>query len=135
VPASELGWYTGDKNRFSGNTMFRIGLTEPQLEQAMAEAAEAKRKEPIYRDYTNARQRPLLLFHLLSLREKGQPPQPPQPPFVTNIPALSINFPNSDIKVIRTVDYIVNPVWLKQLREGQPEAQEEEDDLDPEPLG
>ncbi len=129
MPTSEPGWYTGNKNRFSGNTMFRIGLTKPQLEQAMTEATEADRKEAIYRDYTNARQRPLLLFHLLSLREDKQPP------FLTNLPALSINFPNSNSTVIRTVDYIVNPVWLKQLREGQPEVQEEEDDLDPEPLG
>ncbi|MBK8025132.1 MAG: hypothetical protein IPK19_27945 [Chloroflexi bacterium] len=64
--------------------------------------------------------------HLLGLREENQPP------FVTNVPALSISFPNSS--VIKTVDYIVGPVWLKQLQEGQPELQEEEDDLDPESL-
>jgi hypothetical protein len=127
MPVSETGWYTGNKNRFSGNTMFRIGLTEAQLELALIEAQEAERKEPIYRDYTNGRQRPLLLFHLLSLREDKQPP------FITNLPALSVSFPNS--AVVKTVDYIVSPVWLKQLREGQPETQEEEDDFDPESLG
>lgn len=125
-PVSEPGWYTGNKNRFSGNTMFKIGLTEAQLKRAQAEAKEAERKEPIYRDYTNGRERPVLLFHLLSLREDKQPQ------FETNLPALSISFPNSAI--IRTVDYIVSPVWLKQLREGQQEIQEEEDDFDPEPL-
>jgi hypothetical protein len=127
MPVSEPGWYTGNKNRFSGNTMFKIGLAESQLNQAQAEAQEAKRNEPIYRDYTNGRQRPILLFHLLSLRDEKQPP------FATNVPAISVSFPNS--AVVRTVDYIVNPVWLKQLREGQSEIEEEEDDFDPEPLG
>lgn len=126
IPVSEFGWYTGNKNRFSGNTMFKIGLNETQLSRAQVEAQDAKRKEPIYRDYTNGRQKPILLFHLLSLREDEQPP------FETNIPAISISFPNSAI--VRTVDYIVNPVWLKQLTDGQPENQEE-DDFDPEPLG
>lgn len=126
VPSAEPGWYIGNKNRFSGNTMFRLGLTEQQLECSQNDATEAGRKLPIYRDYTNARQRPLLLFHLLSLREDNQAP------FVTNLPALSISFPNST--VVRTVDYIVGPVWLKQMREGLSEIQEEEDDFDPEPL-
>lgn len=127
MPVSEPGWYTGNKNRFSGNTMFKIGLTEAELNRAQSEAEEARRKEPIYRDYTNGRQRPILLFHLLSLREDKQSP------FATNLPALSVSFPNSAI--VRTVDYIVSPVWLKQMSEGQPEIQEEEDDFDPEPLG
>jgi Z1 domain len=126
TPISEPGWYTGNKNRFSANNMFKIGFTDEQLARASAEAKEEGRNDPskmIYRDYTNGRGKPLLLVHLLNLMDQEKVEQG------RRIPAMSISFPNS--KQLKTVDYIVGPVWLKQFKEGQQEIQEEEDDFEP----
>jgi hypothetical protein len=125
-PKSEAGWFTGNKSRFSGSSMFKIGLEDDQIKQALTEAKNANREQPIYRDYTTARQKPLLLFHLLSLMEQDQEP------FIHNLPALSISFPNS--RIFRTVTYVVNQVWLKQLIE-ESAVEVEDEDFDQEPLG
>ena len=120
-PVSEAGWYTGNKSRFSGNSMFNIGLSSEQIDHAKREATRFERKEPLFRDYTNIRGRPLLLIHLLRLIDTYKEPQG-QPPF----PALSVSFPNSN--VVKTVEYVVGPVWLKQIQE----MTEAEDDFDAE---
>jgi len=124
MPVSEPGWYTGNKRRFSGNSMFGIGLSVEQVAQAWAEAYDAGRKTPIYKDYTNARKRPLLLLHLLNLTDTEKNP------LAVNVPAISISFPNSG--VFTTIEYIVGPVWLKQLTTEEAESQEDEDDFDSE---
>lgn len=121
-PVSESGWYTGNKNRFSGNSMFEIGLSDAQMEEARALAASAERKKPLFRDYTNARGKPLLMLHLLDLVDKGNTA------LATLVPALSVSFPNSEY--VRTVEYVVNPVWLKQFEENQYDAPDEEDDYE-----
>lgn len=125
-PPSEAGWHVGNKNRFSGNSMFAIGLTEAQINTAMNYATEAdsKRKSPIYSDYTNARGKPLLMLHLLNLVDKVAETKQP----VINLaPAISISFPNS--KEFRTVEYVVGPVWLKQFEQAG-YGSEDEDDYD-----
>lgn len=123
-PTSEPGWHTGNKNRFSGNSMFEIGLSEAQRKTAQQLADEAGRKKPIFSDFTNARGKPLLMLHLLDLIDKNIPDQI----YIDLVPALSISFPNSDD--VRTVEYIVNPVWLKQFEESQYDSTDNEDDYD-----
>lgn len=123
-PSSEPGWYTGNKNRFSGNNMFEIGLDNAQIEDARKRAEEAGRKNPIFSDYTNARGKPLLMLHLLNLVDKDKD----NAPVISLAPALSVSFPNSDD--VRTVEYVVNPVWLKQFEENQYDSPDEEDDYD-----
>lgn len=49
----ETGYYTGNKQRFSGNSMFAIGLSQEQHDYAESLAKLAGRKQPIYGDYTN----------------------------------------------------------------------------------
>lgn len=119
-PISEAGWHTGNKNRFSGNSMFEIGLNDDQITEAKRLATDAGRKNPIFSDYTNARRKPLLMLHLLDLVEKDKKP------VLRNVPALSVSFPNSDD--FRTVEYVVNQVWMKQFEESQYDSPDEEDD-------
>ncbi len=125
-PASEAGWYTGNKDRFSGNSMFQIGLDNDQMIEATKLAMDAGRKKPIYSDYTNARGKPLLMVHLLNLVYKDK-----HEAIMRLVPALSVSFPNADD--VRTVEYMVNQVWLKQFEENQYDSPDEEDDYDPEP--
>lgn len=122
----EYGWHVGNKQRFSGNSMFKIGLDQPQLVQADQIAREAERKSPIYSDYTDARGKPILLVHLLHLMSDARSEQ--RDIIVEAVPALSISFPHSS--EFRTVDYIVNQVWLKNFEEAvNTPADEDEDDL------
>lgn len=126
-PASETGWHTGSKNRFSGNSMFEIGLNDDQITAAMKMATDAGRKKPIYSDFTNARGRPLLMLHLLNLVDRNKDDEA----VMRFVPALSVSFPNA--KDVRTVEYMVNQVWLKQFEENQYDSPNEEDDYDLEP--
>lgn len=123
-PVSEAGWHTGNKNRFSGNSMFEIGLGDDQIAEAKELARDAGRKNPIFSDYTNARGKPLLMLHLLNLVDKNKDNEA----VISLVPALSVSFPNSDD--VRTVEYIVNPVWLRQFEENQYDSPDEEDDYD-----
>lgn len=123
-PLLEPGWYVGSKNKISGNSMFVVGLTESQIEAANKLAVEMGRKDPIYSDYTNVRGKPVLLLHLLDLVDK----EDNNKPLISEAPALSINFPNS--ANVRTVEYIVSPVWLKLFEKDQYDLTSEEDDYD-----
>ncbi|NOK57935.1 MAG: hypothetical protein GFH27_549287n239 [Chloroflexi bacterium AL-W] len=123
-PASEAGWHTGNKNRFSRNSMFEIGLDTVHIAEARKRAEDAGRKNPIFSDYTNARGKPLLMLHLLNLVDKDKDNES----VISLAPALSVSFPNSDD--VRTVEYVVNPVWLKQFEENQYDSPNEEDDYD-----
>jgi hypothetical protein len=121
-PALEDGWFVGDKNRFSGNNMFAIGLSQSQKDEAEKRAKDTNRKSPIFSDFTNARGRPLLLFHLIKLIDKNKDM------IVDLLPAISISFPHSS--VFRTVKYTVNKVWLKQFEAEIYDNIAEEDDYD-----
>jgi len=124
VPSSESGWYVGNKQKVSGNSMFHIGLSSEQKQKAQKFADESGRKDPIYRDYTNARGKPLLMLHLLNLVDKEKDSQL----IAASVPALSISFPNS--VEFRTVNYVVGKVWLKQFEQNQFDSATEEDDYD-----
>ncbi len=125
-PPSGDGWYTGNKNKFSGNSMFAIGLNVDQMETAQRLAQDAGRKNPIFSDYTNARGKPILLLHLLDLVDSRDDS------FVIRFaPAISVSFPNSSD--FRTVEYVVGPVWLKQFEQDQYNSVYDEEDYDPQP--
>ena len=107
--------------------MFEIGLDDDQITEAKKLATDAQRKNPIYSDYTNARGKPLLMVHLLNLVNKNKDNEA----VMRLVPALSVSFPNADD--VRTVEDIVNSVWLKQFEENQDDSPDEEDDYDLEP--
>jgi len=127
---TEDGWYIGKKNRFSGNSMFKIGLSTDQILKAKNNAIENGRRNPIHKDYTNARKKPVLMVHLLNLRHK--PDDNAEAEIVlANAPGLSFSFLN--FAEARTVKYVVGPVWLKQLQLDQFDSADEEDDYEHEP--
>lgn len=124
-PPAEPGWYVGNKQRFSDNKMFSIGLGEKALSKAQEFADMAGRQRPIYSDYTNARQKPLLMLHLLNLVDKKNNSKE----ILKHVPAIGVSFPNSG--EFRTAEYIVNPIWLKQFEQDRDDTagEEEDDDL------
>lgn len=123
-PVSEKGWYLGNKNRFSGNSMFKIGLNSSDIQKAQELAETEDRKKPIYRDYTNIRNKPVLMLHLLNLVDGDENSEP----VISLVPGLSINIPNSS--EFRTVEYTVGPVWLKQYEADRYDAPEDEEDFE-----
>ena len=124
-PTSEDGWYVGNKQKVSGTGIQKIGLSEDQIELAKKYAEQSEvRKEPNDNDYSNARNRPLLMIHILDLIDKKKANQL----ILKNVPAIGISFPNT--AEFRTVGYTVGPVWLKQFKEENTDSPDEEDDYD-----
>lgn len=121
APSSEPGWYIGKKNRVAGTTIFDIGLSDAQIRQVRHNVENDGRKTPMYRDFANVRNKPIIFIHLLTLTNGDEN-------ILDNVPALSISFPNS--KEFRTVRYVVGPVWLKQFEQDQYDSTDEEDDYD-----
>jgi hypothetical protein len=122
IPFFEDGWFVGDKSRFSGNSMFSIGLDSERNRKAEENAKEAGRKRPIYSDFTNAREKPILIFHILNLINKDGKI------IAYNQPALSISFPR--LSNFKTIKYTVNKVWLKQFEDDINDNVADEDDYD-----
>ena len=118
----ESGYYTGNKQRFSGNSMFKIGLDKSRVDYAQELAEEASRKKPIYVDYTNSRGKPVLLVHLLRLLNSDRKT------LIDNVPALNINFPLSNHD--RPIECVVGKVWLRQFEHERYDSPDEEDDYD-----
>ena len=127
-PTGEEGWYVGNKQKISGPGIEAIGLDSEQIDQAKMNAElSGVRQKPNDNDYRNARNKPLLMVHILNLidRKKGNQL------ILKNVPAIGVSFPNSE--VFRTVNYTVGPVWLKQFKEEQFDTPDEENDYDLEP--
>lgn len=127
---TEDGWYIGKKSRFSGNSMFKIGLDDDQILDAKNNAVENGRKNPIHKDYTNVRKKPVLLLHLLNLQHKVDEKNEAEI-VLANVPGLSFSF--LDFAEARMVKYVVGPVWLKQIQLDQFDSADEEDDYEHDP--
>jgi hypothetical protein len=128
VPELESGYYLGNKQRFSGASMFAIGLEKDDVDSARVLASQQvpPRKNPIHTDYTNVREKPIIMLHYLTLVDNSSDVEIE---VIKQVPALSICFPSSSEYV--TVEYVVNPVWLKQLQvEEEGEGQEEDFDYE-----
>lgn len=104
----------GNKHRVGDAPMEALGLTDPARDEAIAEwkntteYADRKKKsgkEPSIPGYVyrRARTRPLLILHLIRMKET---------PRVMDTPVLaySISFPSTTLPG-ETVTYITNPVW------------------------
>lgn len=114
----EKGWHVGNKQKFSSNSSYSIGLSTEQLD-----AARMKKKNPDVADYTDARGKPVLMLHLLTLQDGKT--EEAKKEIMRAVPALSVSFPH--MGEFRTVECVVNPVWLKRLKEDSVMADDEED--------
>jgi hypothetical protein len=119
-PPTENGWYVGNKQRVSGKGVEKVGLTDNQIRLATQSAHKNKKKVPADVDYRNARNKPLLMIHLLELINESA-----ENVLMANAPAIGFSFPFTGDN--RTVEYIVNPIWIKNF---QFDSQGDEDDYD-----
>jgi hypothetical protein len=122
MPDSETGYYVGGKQRFSGNSMFAIGLDVIEVNSAKELAKDNGRKSPLYCDYTDVRNKPVLMIHYLNLVKNIKSDKTNL--ILGNVPAISLSFPGSSSN--KTVSYVVNPVWLKQFNQDREEWPEDE---------
>lgn len=109
--------YITNKQRVSSRGVERTGLSDDARKLAEAEyrlTPEATRKDPArplnYPDriYRGHRPRPLLILHLLAIREGKNAEIDPEP-----VVAWSISFPTTQLEEKR-VEYVVNLVWYRQ---------------------
>lgn len=124
IPSEEDGWYVGNKQKVAGTGVESVGLIDSELEKAVKIAEENGRNKPQDRDYRHkdVRGRPLLMLHLLELFDKtGDEPTV----LARNVPALGFSFPATGD--FRSVDCVVNKVWLQNDMIDSPD---EEDDYD-----
>jgi hypothetical protein len=120
----EAGWWIGNKQKVAGTGVERIGLNEKEIAEAERIARENGRVKPTDRDYRHkdVRGRPLLMLHLLELfnREEDN-----DDVLAENMPAVGFSFPATGD--VRTVECVVNKVWLENDMIDSPD---EEDDYD-----
>ena len=93
--------------------MERVGLSKAQVNRAQADHDAARHRDgkgptSNYPDkiYREKRERPLLVVHLLALKEEGEVRSNP-------VVGYSISFPKTD-REQRTVEYMVNSVWYAE---------------------
>lgn len=115
-------WRTA-KRRIGGTKLEHYGLSDEQLAEAGKLAQEAydeghsKSASPSDVHYRKVRRKPLLMIHLLKIRDEN-----------SVIPAFGISFP-FDEQVRRDHVVVVNKVWLRQ-DDNMDDSPEDEDDYD-----
>lgn len=120
TPSEESGWYVGNKQRVSGRGVEKVGLEPDQVERAYEIARKDKRDVPNDGDFRHkeVRGKPLLMLHLLDLVDKEK--------IISKcIPAVGFSFPKTGI--IKSVDCIVNKVWLQNDMIDSPDEEEDYD--------
>lgn len=115
-------WFVGNKQRVSGKGVVGVSLDEMEIAEAKSLAEKDHRKEPTDRDFRHkdVRGRPLLMLHVLDLFD-GDPANI----IAENMPAVGFSFPATGD--IRSVDCVVNKIWLEKDMIDFPD---EEDDYD-----
>ena len=122
-PSVEAGWYVGSKQKISDPSVEGVGLTD-LARQMLDEVVGVKRPSGShFRDLT-VRGRPLLMLHILDLYDRD-PRQPDAVRLAESMPAIGFSFPSTN--EIRSVDCVVNKVWIQNDMDDSPD---EEDDYD-----
>lgn len=123
-PREEPGWHVGSKQKVAGSGLEAIGLSDEEMRTAAKIAKQGGRKKPSDNDFRHkdVRGRPLLMLHLLELVNKidGKTDV-----IAEMVPAIGFSFPATGDT--RTVECVVNKVWLENEMVDSPD---EEDDYD-----
>lgn len=119
------GYWRMSKDRVASRGDEQLGLTDPQLEFASKCAKEeGEHKEPSDYHYRLARNKPLLMIHLLNLG-KGEDMQ-------ERVPAFGISYPCGHYN--KSVDIVANKVWIEKWIEtmhgATQDGPEDEEDYD-----
>ena len=122
----ENGWYVGNKQKVSGKGVEITGLDEKQYNKALEYANDNGRDKPDDHDYRqkDVRGKPFLMLHLLELFNKDEKLETRET-LASNIPAIGLSFPATGDT--RSVEYVVNKVWINQDSVDSPD---EDDDYD-----
>lgn len=124
TPNLEGGWFVGNKQKVAGTGVEGVGLDKRELDVAKSIAERDRRDKVSDRDYRDVRGRPLLMLHILDLYD--DPPRKENANLIAkNMPAVGFSFPATGDG--RSVDCVVNKVWLEQDMVDSPD---EEDDYD-----
>lgn len=99
----EDGWFVTNKQRVASRWAERVGLSEDK--QKEAEEPQGGKDQTADHHYRNVRPRPLLMVHILNLKNKDS--------FLScNVPAIGVSFPSGDYS--ESAEYVVNSIYLKQ---------------------
>lgn len=124
--------YVSNKNRVASRGVEKIGLTDDEVSSAVELwRAEALRdgKNPANipdRSYRKVRVKPLLMLHLLQLKEPADSNGPPVPVPEIPVVAWGISFPVSKDSD-PTVEYVVNTTWMREAFANDVDEEELED--------
>ena len=124
APRIEAGWYVGNKQKVSGRYIEGVGLDKEEIKRALRVARENRKEKPGDTEYRHkdVRGRPLLMLHLLELCNKTDEHKEI---IAEAVPAVGFSFPATG--QYRSVDCVVNKVWLENDMIDSPD---EEDDYD-----
>ena len=107
------------KDRVASRGDEKLGLSDEQKIKAQNLAQESN-IQPSDIHYRTIRNKPLLMVHLLDLREdENRPP---------GTPAYGISFPPGNYS--ESIEVVANKVWVEQIHGGTFDAPDEEDDYD-----
>ncbi|MEO9470090.1 MULTISPECIES: Z1 domain-containing protein [Sphingomonadales] len=113
------GWLTAGY-RVASRGDEKLGLKDPQRDNAIAIAADQGAKAPSDTHYREIRNKPLLMLHLMKLIGKDETQE--------RVPAFGISFPGGDYD--KSVNVVANSVWLEQMLGSEVDNPDEEDDFD-----
>ncbi|EGF89479.1 Z1 domain protein [Asticcacaulis biprosthecium C19] len=123
------GYFVTGKQRVAGTGDERVGLNAEELAMAekLARENDDRKKGPTDLDFrnVNVRGRPLLMLHLIDLRDDRSDPSVS---LLQNAPAIGVSFPATGDFV--QVDYVLNKVMIGQLAKEANDLPEEDEDQD-----
>ena len=119
-PKKESGFEITYKNRIAARGAESVGLTSDQIEKAK-EASDNPRSISDH-SYRTIRKKPLLMIHLLTLRNRESEI------LLDKVPAVGISFPDEDYS--ESVECVVTKAWVRQWTQMGMFDSEKEDDYD-----
>lgn len=109
------------KDRVASRGDEKLGLTEDEKMEAVSLAKQSD-KNPSDFHYRTIRNKPLLMIHIVDLRDKDKNISQ------KSVPAFGISFPPGDYS--EGVEVVANTVWVNQLHGGVFDAPDDEEDFD-----
>ena len=118
IPSLEAGWFT-IKSRVASRGDEKLGLSSEKIAEVKSE-----NEKPVDCHYRAKRNRPLLMVHSLTLKNRDEI-------VAKEVPTFGLSFPDGFYHT--TVDFVVNKVWLNnQFEADRFDDPGEEDDYDSE---
>lgn len=128
-PASASGYFASGRQRVSSTKVERVGLNADQMKAARSLAeSQGRTKGPTDSDFRSidVRGRPLLMIHLIDIKERSGADDSPS--LLENAPAIAIAFPATGD--FERIDYVVNRVFMEQQAGDVFDLPEDDEDQD-----